>query len=61
MRIWINTDELENHGIDLNDPNFSEIAVNYLQDNYFNGADNAVIYMGEFKTLGVFEFELIPG
>ena len=60
MLINIKASELEKNGIDLNDPNFSEIAVNYLQDNYFNGADNAVIYIGWDYGIGGYEFELIP-
>ena len=46
MRINITGFEFENFGLDIKDPNFSEIAVNYIQENYFNGADKAVIYMG---------------
>lgn len=59
MRINIMSSEFEKHGIDVNDSNFSEIAVNYIQDNYFNGADNAVIYLGWDYGMGSYEFELI--
>lgn len=60
MRIWIPNGELKKHGINMDDANFSEILTNYLQDNYFNGADSAIIYLGEFKVLGIQELEIIP-
>lgn len=63
MRIVIFGHDFEKYGLDITDPNFSEIAVNYLQDNYFNGADSAVIYISEFNNGNntAFEFDLIPG
>ena len=45
----------------VNDSNFSEILVDYIQDNYFNGADSAVIYIGYNYTDELFELDLIPG
>ena len=39
--------------------NFSEILTSYIQDNYFNGADNAVIYIG--YNLEYYELEIIQG
>jgi hypothetical protein len=60
MRIWINNDEFEKYDLDINDPNFPEIAVNYIQECYFNGADSAIIYMGECRVLGQQEFGIMP-
>jgi len=66
MRITVTDFDFEEAGLTVNrnDPNFSEIAVNYLQDNYFNGADNAVIYLGECYNKEFdyteYEFDLIP-
>ena len=64
MQIFISEMEFERLGLDINDPNFSEIAVNFIQDNYFNGADSAVIYKGRFYNVeydySEFEFDLIP-
>mgnify|MGYP003404375897 CR=1 FL=1 len=50
----------------IENPNFSEILTNYIQDNYFNGADNAVIYIGynPEETVfdsGYYELEIIQG
>lgn len=63
MRVNITTNEIEKHFNFhvLDNPNFEEIIVNYIQDNYFNGADSAVIYIGYNETLGTLEFDLIPG
>ena len=46
--------------------NFSEILTSYIQDNYFNGADNAVIYIGynpeeNIFDSGYYELEIIQG
>ena len=62
MRININKYEFEKYGLDSKDSNFSEIAVNYIQDNYFNGADNAVIYIGYNISDNniIFEFDILP-
>jgi hypothetical protein len=57
MRIWINNDVIAEHNLN---PDDSTEMVDYLQNNYFNGADNAVIYIGESKLLGIQEFEIIP-
>ena len=64
MRITITESAFVKAGLAiLGDSNFSEIAVNYIQDNYFNGADNAVIYIGYSMQDDniIFEFELMPG
>ena len=64
MRITITESAFVNAGLAiLGDSNFSETAVNYIQDNYFNGADNAVVYIGYFMQEDniIFEFELMPG
>lgn len=58
MRISVNEVELEELGMDINDPNISEIAVKYIQEHYFNGADNAVVYI-DYDGYD-FVFELIP-
>ena len=34
--------------------------VNIIQEDYFNGADKAVLYIGYSNTRECFEFELIP-
>ena len=59
MRVYIDREDIEDYGIDINDPNFSKVIVDYLQDNYFNGADKAIIY----KDIGniYVEFEMLPG
>lgn len=59
MRINIMVSEFEEYGVDINDSNFPEIAVEYLQDNYFNGTDTAVIYLGWDYGIGGYEFKLI--
>ncbi len=64
MRINITESAFVNAGLAvLGDSNFSETAVNYIQDNYFNGADNAVTYIGYSMQDDniIFEFELMPG
>ena len=64
MRINITEAAFVTAGLEvIVDPNFSETAVNYIQDNYFNGADNAVVYIGYFMQEDniIFEFELMPG
>ena len=61
MQIFISEMEFERLGLDINDANFSEIAVNFIQDNYFNGADSAVIYIGYNSDKKQFEFDLMPG
>lgn len=62
MRININEFEFEKYGLETTDSNFSKIAVNYIQDNYFNGVDNAVIYMGYHVSDDniIFEFDILP-
>ena len=61
MRIYISKYDLEKLNLPVNDDNFSEILVDYIQDNYFNGADSAVIYIGYNYTDELFELDLIPG
>ena len=63
MRINITEHEFAKYDLDVNDSNFSEIAVNYIQNNYFNGADAAVIFMGYWMLADniIFEFEIMPG
>ena len=64
MRINITESAFVKAGLDIiGDSNFSETAVNYIQDNYFNGADNAVVYIGYSMQDDniIFEFELMPG
>ena len=61
MRIYISKYDLEKMNLPVNDDNFSEILVDYIQDNYFNGADSAVIYIGYNYTDELFELDLIPG
>lgn len=61
MRIYISKYDLEKMNLPVNDNNFSEILVDYIQDNYFNGADSAVIYIGYNYTDELFELDLIPG
>jgi len=60
MRIHISKYDLEKMNLPVNDPNFSEILVNYIQDNYFNGADSAVIYIAYNYFDELFELDLIP-
>lgn len=62
MRINIFGSEFQNLGLDINDPSFSEVSVNYIQDHYFNGADSAIIYIGYawLKDNIIFEFDMIP-
>lgn len=62
VRINIFDSEFEKHGIDVNESNFSEIAVNYIQDHYFNGADSAIVYIGYawLEDNIIFEFDMIP-
>lgn len=50
----------------IENPNFSEILTSYIQDNYFNGADNAVVYIGynpeeNIFDSGYYELEIIQG
>ena len=61
MRIHISKYDLEKMNLPVNDDNFSEILVDYIQDNYFNGADSAVIYIGYNYVDELFELDLIPG
>ena len=61
MRINIDFMEMNQYIDNMEDPNLSEVIVNYIQDNYFNGADNAVIYIGYNADKEQFEFELMPG
>ena len=61
MRIYISKYDLEKMNLPVNDDNFSEILVDYIQDSYFNGADSAVIYIGYNYTDELFELDLIPG
>lgn len=64
MRINITEAAFVKAGLDvIGDSNFSETAVNYIQDNYFNGADSAVVYIGYSMQEDniIFEFELMPG
>lgn len=61
MRIYISKYDMEKMNLPVNDDNFSEILVDYIQDNYFNGADSAVIYIGYNYTDELFELDLIPG
>ena len=63
MRVIIQGIEIQNHfDTDIiEDSNFSEILVDYIQENYFNGADSAVIYIGYDPDNEYFEFDLMPG
>jgi len=61
MRIYISKYDMEKMNLPVNDSNFSEILVDYIQDNYFNGADSAVIYIGYNYVDELFELDLIPG
>jgi len=63
MRIYINECEFRRLGIII-DENFSEVSINYIQDNYFNGAESAVIFIGGYEDRDgymEYEFELMPG
>ena len=47
MRIIILEEELESYGIGPNNEDeFPQSAIDYMQDNYFNGADKAVSFIG---------------
>ena len=64
MRIRIDFAEINQHFFEsdiMDEPNFSEILVNYIQDNYFNGADNAVIYLGNNHDMEYVEIDILPG
>lgn len=64
MRMRIDFAEINRHFFEsdiMDNPNFSEILVNYIQDNYFNGADNAVIYLGINTYNEYVEIEILPG
>lgn len=60
MRIHISKYDLEKMNLPVNDPNFSEILVEYIQDNYFNGADSVVIYIAYNYFDEFYELDLIP-
>ena len=63
MRIQITYAEINNHFFEtniMNDVNFSEILVEYIQENYFNGMDSAVIYLGKNPEFEYVELDLIP-
>ena len=61
MRINIDFVEMNQYIDNMEDANLSEIMVNMIQDNYFNGADSAVIYIGYNTDKEQFEFDLMPG
>jgi hypothetical protein len=63
MRVIIQQCEIEKHFEKdvIEDNNFSEILINYIQENYFNGADNACIYLGYNHRLEYYEIDILPG
>lgn len=61
MRINIDFVEMNQYIDNMEDANLSEIMVNMIQDNYFNGADSAIIYIGYNIDKEQFEFDLMPG
>lgn len=63
MRIRIDFAEINQHFFEsdiIDDVNFPEILVNYIQDNYFNGCDMAVVFLGINYPQEYVELELIP-
>lgn len=66
--VWAAIDIRDSYNEEEN--NFEEVKVkldnlgegikNHLNDNYFNGADNAVRYMGFDLDAEYFEYEIMP-
>lgn len=63
MRVMIQGNEIQKHFDKeiIEDSDFPDYLVDYMQDNYFNGADNAIIYLGYSEKYDYYEIDILPG